>query len=63
VERNSESFPFVLTFGALSVIMVLLAIRLKPDFNQGKSQTEVEERNHIRTRKKKKFPKMRKDFS
>ena len=63
VESNSTALPFVLIFGALSVIMVLLAIRLKPDFNQGKSQTEVEERSRIKTRKKKKLPKRRKDYS
>jgi hypothetical protein len=63
VERNSASFPFMLTFGALSVIMVLLAIRLKPDFNHGKSQAEVENRNRIQNRKRKKLPKRRKDYS
>jgi hypothetical protein len=61
-EGNNESFPFMLTFGVLSAIMVLLAIRLKPDFNPGKSQTEVEERNRIQNRKKKEHPKRRKDY-
>ena len=51
------------TFGALSVIMILLAIRLKPDFSHGKSQTEVEERNRVQNRKNKKLPKRRKDYS
>lgn len=63
VERNSASLPFMLTFGALSVIMVLLVIRLKPDFNRGKSQAEVENRNRIQNRKRKKHPKRRKDYS
>ena len=63
-ERNSESLPFVLIFGALSVIMTLLAIRLRPDFNRRKSQTQIEELNRIHNKeKKKKLPKRRKDYS
>lgn len=62
VESNSTALPFVLIFGALCVVMVFLAIRLKPDFNQGKSQTEVKKRTRIKNRKKK-FPKRRKDYS
>ena len=62
-DKNSESLPYVLIFGALSVIMTLLTIRLKPDFHKGKSQTEVEELNRIQKKeKKKKLPKRRKDY-
>jgi len=62
-DRNSGSLPLVLIFGALSVILTLLAIRLRPDFDHGKSQTEIEERNHIKKQEKKKLPKRRKDYS
>src|SRR5689334_20695067 len=62
-DRNSGSLPFVLIFGALSLVMTLLAIRLKPDNNQGKRQTEVEKRNRIKNQEKKKLPKRRKDYS
>jgi hypothetical protein len=62
-DGNSASLPWMLVFGALSVIMILLAIRLKPDFVQGKSQTEVEARNHIKKQEKKKLSKLRKDYS
>ena len=62
-DRNSGSLPFVLIFGALCVILILLAIRLKPDSNHGESRTEGEERNHTQNRKKKKLPKRRKDYS
>ena len=34
----------MLIFGALSVIIAFLAIRLRPDFNQGKSQTPIKAR-------------------
>ncbi len=62
-ERNSEALPFVLIFGTLGVVMTLLAIRLRPDFNKRKSQTEVEELNRIRNQeRKKKLPKRRKDY-
>src|SRR5512144_3170934 len=44
-DKNSESLQFVLIFGALSAILTLLAIRLRPNSNRGNSQTEVEERN------------------
>ena len=64
VDRNSESLAWMLTFGALSVIMTLLVIRLKPDFNQGKSQPEMEKQNLVHHQeKKKKLPKRRKDYS
>jgi hypothetical protein len=59
-DGNSESLPFVLIFGALSLVMTLLAIRLRPDFNQGKSPTQIKQRNRIQ--KKKKLPKRRKDY-
>lgn len=62
-DRNSGSFPFVLIFGALSVILTLLAIRLRPDFHKGKSQVEKQELNRIQNhQKKKKLPKRRKDY-
>jgi hypothetical protein len=62
-ERNSGSLPLMLIFGALSVILTLLAIRLRPDFDEKKSQTELERRNHIKNHdKKKKLPKRRKDY-
>ena len=63
-ERNSEYLPFVLVLGVLSIILTLRAIRLRPGFNQGKSQPEIEELNHIQKKeKKKKLPKRRKDYS
>ncbi len=62
-EGNSGSLPFVLIFGALSVILTLLAIRLKPDSHARKSQTEVDELNHVKKQEKKKLPKRRKDYS
>jgi hypothetical protein len=62
-DGNRDALPFVLIFGALSVILTLLAIRLRPDFNQKKSQTEVEKLNHAKNQeKKKKLPKRRKDY-
>lgn len=62
-DKNSASLPWMLIFGALSVIMVLLAIRLKPVLRQGKSQTEVEEMNRFQNQeKKKKLPNRRKDY-
>ena len=62
-EGNSGSLPFVLIFGALSLIMILLAIRLRPDFHKGKRQTEVEEQKRVQSQeKKKKLPKRRKDY-
>jgi hypothetical protein len=63
-DRNRASLPWMLVFGALSVILALLVIRLKPDFDQGKSQPEAEEKNRMRNQqKKKKLPKRRKDYS
>lgn len=63
VERNGESLPFMLIFGALSVIMTLLAIRLRPVSHKVKSQTEKQELNRIpHQQKKKKLPKRRKDY-
>ncbi len=62
-DRNSESLLWMLIFGSLSVIMTLLAIRLRPDFNPGKRQIEVDEQNHIKNQeKKKKLPRRRKDY-
>jgi hypothetical protein len=62
-EGNSGSLPLMLIFGALSLIMTLLAIRLRPDFHREKRQTEVEERKRIqRQEEKKKRPKRRKDY-
>jgi hypothetical protein len=62
-ERNSEALPFVLIFGALSLVMILLSIRLRPDFNKKKSQAEAQEMNRIKKqKKKKKHPKRRKDY-
>src|SRR5512143_3109700 len=49
-----EALPLMLIFGALSLIMILLTIRLRPDFHKGKSQAEVEERNRIQKQAKKK---------
>ena len=58
-DKNSGSLPYVLIFGALSVILTLLAIRLRPDFHIGKKQ----ELNRIRHQQKKnKLPKRRKDY-
>lgn len=62
-DKNSASLPWMLIFGTLSVIMVLLAIRLKPVLGQGKSKTEVEEMNRFQNQeKKKKLPNRRKDY-
>ena len=62
-DGNSESLPWMLVFGALSLIMTLLTIRLRPDFHEGKSQTEVEEQKRThKEEKKKKLPKRRKDY-
>jgi hypothetical protein len=62
-DGNSESLALVLIFGALSLIMLLLAIRLRPDFHRGKRQTGVEEPKRVQNKKrKKKFPKSRKDY-
>lgn len=62
-EGNSESLPWVLVFGALSLIMILLTIRLRPDFHKRKSQTEVEEQKRVQSKeKKKRLPKRRKDY-
>lgn len=62
-DRNSASLPWMLVFGALSVIMTLLVIRLRPNSHQRKNQTEVKERNHVKKQQKKKLPKRRKDYS
>jgi hypothetical protein len=60
----NEFLPIVVIFGALSVVMTLRAIRLKPNFNRGKSQAQIEELNRIQKQeKKKKLPKRRKDYS
>lgn len=62
-DRNSESLPLMLIFGALSLIMLLLTIRLRPDFHKEKRQTEAEKQKQVRSRKqKKKLPKRRKDY-
>jgi hypothetical protein len=61
-EGNSASLPFVLIFGALSIILTLLPIRLRPEFKQESSQTEVVEQKHIKKQEKKKLPKRRKDY-
>jgi hypothetical protein len=62
-DGNRESLPLMLIFGALSLIMILLAIRLRPDFHKGKRQTEVEEQKRVQSQeKKKKLPKRRKDY-
>jgi hypothetical protein len=63
VDGNSGSLPHMLIFGVLSLIMILLTIRLRPDLHQGKSQTEVEEQKRVqRQEKKKKRHKRRKDY-
>ena len=63
-DRNSGSLPLMLIFGVLSLIMILLAIRLRPDLHKGKHQTEAKEQMRVQTRdKKKKLPKRRKDYS
>jgi hypothetical protein len=62
-ERNSQYLPFVVMLGALSVVLTLRAIQLRPDFKKRKSQAEVDEMNRIRNEeKKKKLPKRRKDY-
>jgi hypothetical protein len=62
-ERNGEALPLMLIFGALSIIMILLTIRLRPDSHKGERQTEVEEQKGVQSqKKKKKLPKRRKDY-
>ncbi len=62
-DKNSGSLPFVLIFGALTVVLTLLTFRLRPEVHQGKSQTEVEELNRNQNKEeKKKLPKRRKDY-
>ena len=62
-DGNSGSLALMLIFGALSFIMILLAIRLRPDFHKEKRQTEVEEQKRVQSQeKKKKLPKRRKDY-
>ena len=62
-DGNSGSLPLMLIFGALSLIMILLTIRLRPDFHKGKRQTEGEEQKRAQSQaKKKKLPKRRKDY-
>jgi hypothetical protein len=62
-DGNSGSLPLMLIFGALSLIMILLTIRLRPDADQAKRQMEVEEQRRVqRQSKKKKLPKRRKDY-
>jgi hypothetical protein len=62
-ERNSESLLLALIFGALSLVMILLSIRYRPDSNKKKSQAEAQELNRIKKqKKKKKLPKRRKDY-
>jgi hypothetical protein len=62
-DGNRGSLPLMLIFGALSLIMILLTIRLRPDFHTEKRQTEVEEQKPVKSQeKKKKLPKRRKDY-
>lgn len=62
-ERNIESLIFALIFGALSLVMTILSIRLRPDFHKKKNQVEAKELNRTkRQKKKKKLPKRRKDY-
>ena len=62
-DGNGESLPLMLIFGALSLIMILLTIRLRPDFHKGKRPTEVEEQKRAQSQeKKKKLRKRRKDY-
>ena len=60
-EGNSESLPFMLIFGALSLIMALLAIQYRPDSRKDQIQIEAINRTQ-NTEKKKKHPKRRKDY-
>jgi hypothetical protein len=63
VDGNSGSLPYVLIFGALSLIMTLLTIRLRPEAHEEKRQTDVGEQKRVqRQSKKKKLPKRRKDY-
>ena len=49
--------------GIFSVVAILYVIRFKPIFNPEESQTEIEKRNQIRTReRKRKLQKRRKDY-
>lgn len=59
-DKNSGSLAFVLIFGALSIIMTFLAVRLRPDSDKGKSQ--INQYQFHNQQKKKKLPKRRKDY-
>ena len=62
-DGNSGSLPLMLIFGALSLIMILLTIQLRPDFHEGKRQTEVDAQKRVQSQeKKKKLPKRRKGY-
>jgi hypothetical protein len=60
-DRNSGSLSFVLIFGGLSIVMILLAFRLRPDFHKTKSKVEKQELHRIQNHQKK-LPKRRKDY-
>lgn len=60
-DSNSGSLPFMLIFGALSLITTLLAIRLRPDFHTGKHPNKVEGQKRVQGQEKK-LPKRRKDY-
>lgn len=62
-DGNPESLPLMLIFGALSLIMILLTIQLRPDFHKRKRQTAVEAQKQVQSQeKKKKLPRRRKDY-
>jgi hypothetical protein len=55
-DGNSGSLPHMLVFGELSIIMLLLTVRLRPDFHKEKRHPIPNEE------KKKKRPRRRKDY-
>jgi hypothetical protein len=62
-DSNSGSLPLMLIFGALSIIMILLTIRLRPDFHERRPQMQADGQKQIQSQeKKKKLPKRRKDY-
>lgn len=41
--------PFVVILGVLSIVMALRAIHLRPDNNQEKSETEIDELSRVKS--------------
>ena len=62
-ERTTRHLLLVVMFGMFAMLVILRAIRLRPDFNRRRSQAEIDEMRHIKKKEKKKnLPKRRKDY-